>query len=443
MLARIGSFSRGAAGRRRSRKRPASINFAKLNHILLPGDKAGRDRFRRGIWGKLLSPVAWYYDSLSEEGRILVAVSILVGFFGIDVQVSEVYVLWAAIAGLFVGSFAVRGLYRLRRVSIDVLAPRRVTVGEELRFRVVLRNEGERDAFAVRVRGPFLPWDGSWTGRPPTVRHLRAGAEEIAEIGARFVARGEHHLDPFGACALVPLGLTVGRAILSGGTKLLVVPKIANVARLSMPVGRRHQPGGVALASRTGESMDLLGVRPYRPGDPVKHLHAKTWARVRVPVVREYQEEYFSRVGVVLDTGTRDEPALEASISLAAGVIACLSRGEALIDLLVVGGELHDLTIGRHLGFLEQALDLLACVEPSKEPVSAGDLLARLAPHLGRLSCVIVVTTSPDREMEERIRGHGVACSTLVVGDEAGAEIGPHTRVVSVAAIGAGEALSL
>jgi hypothetical protein len=65
-------------------------------------------------------------------------------------------------------------------VSIDVLAPRRVTVGEELRFRVVLKNAGERDLFAVRVRGPFLPWDGRWSGKAPTVRVLRAGTEEVA-----------------------------------------------------------------------------------------------------------------------------------------------------------------------------------------------------------------------------------------------------------------------
>ena len=29
---------------------------------------------------------------------------------------------------------------------------------------------------------------------------------------------------------------------------------------------------------------------------------ARSWARTGIPVVREYQEEYFSRVGVVVDT---------------------------------------------------------------------------------------------------------------------------------------------
>lgn len=392
-----------------------AFNFAKWNHVLLPDTKAGRDRFRRGFWGKVLTPVSWFYGALSEEGRVLALASILVAFFGLDVQSSDVFLLWAAIAGLFVGSLAVRRFFRLPGVLVRAVTPRRVTVGEEVRFVIAVRNDGPRDALAVRIRGPFLPWDGAWSGRPPTIPHLRAGTESEATLTARFVARGEHHLDPFSAAALVPFGLSVGDAVWSPGVKFLVVPKIANVTRLSMPIGRRHQPGGVALASKTGESMDLLGVRPYRPGDPVKHLHARSWARAGIPVVREYQEEYFSRVGVIVDNSHSDERRFEAVISLAAGVVASLSRGEALIDLLVVGGELHDLTIGRHLGFLEQALDLLAIATSTKKPLLEGELLARLAPHLGRLSAVILVTTSADPALAERIRGHGVACSTLIV----------------------------
>ena len=423
-----------------------AINFAKLNHILLPDTKAGRDRFRRGLWGKVLAPVSWLYGALSDEGRVLAVASLLVAFFGLDVQASDVFLLWSAIAGLFAGSLAVRRLFRMPGAAVRVSCARRVTVGEDMRFAVTVRNDGPRDAFAVRIRGPFLPWDGVWSGRPPSVPHLRAGAESTVEIAARFVARGEHHLDPFGAAALVPLGLAVGEAVWSPGVKFLVVPKIANVVRLSMPIGRRHQPGGVALASKTGESMDLLGVRPYRPGDPVKHLHARSWARAGVPVVREYQEEYFSRVGVVVDTTHSSERRFEAVVSLAAGVVACLSRGEALIDLLVIGAELHDLTIGRHLGFLEQALDLLAIAAPARKPPSIDELLARLAPHLSRLSCVMVITTSRDPALAERIRGHGVACATFIV--EAGktgqaAPSAPHVTRVDEGAVLGGEALSL
>ncbi|MCC6554441.1 MAG: DUF58 domain-containing protein [Polyangiaceae bacterium] len=429
-----------------------SVDFARLNHILIPATKAGRDRFRRGPLGRALRPAFGVLAALSDEGRLLAVTSLLVGGLGLDVGSTDVYVLWSALFGILLGSLVLSRAHRLAGVRAEVSAPRRVTVGEEIRFAITLRHEGPRDHRAVRVRGPFLPWDGRWTGEEPRVRLLAAGKGARVEAAARFTSRGEHHLDPFTAAALVPLGLALGPPIETDGCRFLVVPRVARVTRLTLPIGRRHQPGGVPLASKTGESMDLLGVRPYRAGDPVRHLHARSWARAGAPVVREYQEEYFSRVGVVLEAGAADARQLEAALSLAAGVIAHLSRGEALIDLLVVGDRVHDLTIGRHLGFLEQALDLLACVEAGAPRALPDRLLARLAPHLARLSCVIVVAPSWDGgALSERIRGRGVGCTTLVVQrGEGGAADGARdtserrdVRVLAASAIERGEPLSL
>jgi uncharacterized protein (DUF58 family) len=251
------------------------------------------------------------------------------------------------------------------------------------------------------------------------VESLEAGATATVECRARFVARGQHHLDPFLVQAIVPLGLTLGPAVFTESVSFLVVPKIAPVAHLETPVTRRHQPGGVALASKTGESMDLLGIRDYRPGDPLRDLHARSWARLGRPVVREYQEEYFTRIGVVVETDALrgSERQLEAALSLAAGVVERLSRGEALIDLLVVGNQVHTLTLGRSLGFLDQALDLLACVSPSGR-FDASATSSHLGPHLARLSCLVFVALAWESEQQsfvERIQSTGVACRTVVV----------------------------
>ena len=428
------------------------INFARLNHILIPATKTGRDRFRKSLFGKLLGPIVGLYEALSDEGRILTLVSLVVGGFALDVGATQIYLLWSALAGLLVAALGARAAYGMRDVRAEVIAPKRVTIGEDTSFAIVLTSAGDRQRHALRVRGPFLPWDGRWIGEPARVRKLAARGRARVDVRARFVARGEHHLDPFRVAALVPLGLTLGRPVATGGCRFLVVPKIAPLGRLALPVGRRHQPGGVALASKTGESMDLLGVRPYRVGDNVRDLHARSWARLGMPVVREYQEEYFSRIGVVVDTGAgvADERRLEAAISLAAGVVAHLSRGESLIDLLVVGDVVHDLTLGRSLGNLEQALDLLAMVERGPK-LDAEALLARLAQHLPRLSCVIVVSFDGEASsaaangLAERVRGYGVGCKTLLVGKRRSSSgtRGRDTRAVALDAIERGEALSL
>jgi uncharacterized protein (DUF58 family) len=427
------------------------INLAKLNYILIPSTKTDRDRFRESRVGRALAPLIGFSEALSDEGRLVASSAFVLFGFALDVRHTEIYVAWCALVALVVASIALRRGYRLDDVRVEVELPKRVTIAEEMRFALLVRNDGARDHHAIRVRGPFLPWDGKWSGDMPRVRRLASGTSARVEVGCRFAERGEHHLDSFRAAALVPLGLSLGRPVRSTGCRFLVVPKIARVERLALPVGRRHQPGGVALASKTGESMDLLGVRPYRAGDAVRDLHAKSWARLGEPVVREYQEEYFSRIGVVVDTdlvaaeagGAKDpERLLEAAISLAAGVVAHLSRGEALIDLLVAGDRVHELTLGRSLGFLEQALDLLACVKPA--PRMAPDaLVGRLATHLARLSCVIVVALGrDDRDLAERIRGYGVACTVIAVGEH-GAVRDRESKTVAAESIERGEALAL
>jgi uncharacterized protein (DUF58 family) len=392
-------------------------NFARLNHVLIPGTKEGRDRLRAGWVGKFAWPVAVAYGALTDEGRMLSVLMVIVGGFGVDVRNTELYVLWAMLAAVLCASILVRPLYALRGVRVAVAAPRRVLVGEELVFGVTISNQGPRDLSAVRVSGPFLPWDGRWTGSLPGISRLKRGESARVELRARFVARGEHHLDPFHAAALVPLGLARGRALATTGTRFLALPRIARVVQVTLPETRRDQMGGVALASKTGDSMELLGVRPYRAGDPIRHLHARSWARTGVPIVREYHEELFRRVAVVLEIDETDEARAEAAISLAAGVVSQLARGEAIIDLLVAGERLHDLTLGRNLGFLEQALELLACTDVPRTPGShAAALLAQIEPHLDRLSSVIVVDAGARAaEIVDRVRAFGVGVLWLQV----------------------------
>ena len=394
------------------------IDFQRLNHVLIPKTKEDRDRFRASRFGRMVMPIGRLFGLLTDEGRTLLIVTLVAGAFSVDVRRTTAYIFFSAMFGLIVGSLATAVRLRLVGVELEVLAPRRVTKGELVTFSVVCRRRGgTAPTPPVRVRGPFLPWDGTWVERANHELVIAPNASARTTLVARFVARGIHHLDSFSAAAVAPLGISCGPNIESGATKVHVVPRIARVERLPLTIVARHQPGGVALASKRGESMDLLGVRPYRPGDPMRDLHARSWARTGVPVVREYQQEYFTRVGVVLDTDTADLDQLEAAIELAAGVIAKLSRGEALVDVLVVGERVHELTLGRSLGTLDQALDLLSTVERGKK-LEAAAMIARIRPYLERLSSVVLVTVAEDAEREalvQAIEDSGIRCARLAV----------------------------
>ncbi len=412
------------------------IDFARLNHILIPKGKEERDKFRQSWFGRIVVPlVSAVWGSLTDEGRSLAVATFVVGAIGVDVRSTSTYLFFSILAGILAGSLTAASRLRLDfhvggvgDVTMSVDAPRRVTVGEPVTFtiscartaRAAKPGRSPEGDLSIRVRGPFLPWDGTWLDEPPAEMRLHQTHCASTRMRARFVLRGLHHLDPFTLAAVAPLGLACGPRRESDAMKIHVVPRVANVVRLPLTTASRHQPGGVALASSSGEAMDLLGVKPYRPGDPVRDIHARSWARTGVPVVREYQQEYFTRVGIVLDTDVDDAERLEAAIELAAGVIAHISGGDALVDVLVVGEAVHELTVGRSLGTLDQALELLATVE-SGPRLHAPQLLARLHPYLDRLSAVVFVALAAGPEhaaVERGFTGRGIACTTLLL-DEA------------------------
>lgn len=394
------------------------MNLARLNQVLI-ASKPLRERLRRARWMRLVRLFSALYRSTTYEGKVGAILLLLVGAVGLQLGNQDVYVVWAALTGLFTASILVRGLYALEGVRLQVRAPQRVTVGDEVVLDIWLENNGPRTHANVRIAGPLLSWDGTWTRRLPVIPLIRPGERVRIRCGVRFFDRGHHFIEPFRAGALLPLGLMLGRLVHSNEVRVTVVPTIARVAALPRPELVKYQPGGIRLASLKGESLELMGVRPYRCGDPVRFLHAKTWARTGRPAVREYQQEYFTRTALVVDTDAskQDAPLLEATLSLAAGLVDYLGRADAVIDVLVTGADVHELTVGRSLGHVDQALDLLSCVKCGS-PLNGPHVLQRLAGHFPRLTAVYVVVLRWDaqrRQLVQRLQSVGVHCHVLVV----------------------------
>ena len=171
-----------------------------------------------------------------------------------------------ALASLLLASLLLAPAYRLDGVSVDVRCPRRVTVGEEIAFTLSFRNDGPAEHRYVRVERPLLPWDGQWRGARRRSPGCPRAGRRARVVHARFVARGEHHIDPLergGARAALAragaLAPDAGRPLRRGPEDRArdVVRRSARTAVTSR-AGSRQRRG-------TGEPTDLLGVRPTAP----------------------------------------------------------------------------------------------------------------------------------------------------------------------------------
>jgi uncharacterized protein (DUF58 family) len=203
---------------------------------------------------------------------------------------------------------------------------------------------------------------------------------------------------------------------------LIVYPKFFPLARLDLPTGRRYQPGGVALVSELGESFEYLGNREYRDGDNVRDMDWRATARAQRLIVREWVEEYMLRAAVILDTFEQgNEEAFERAISVAASVSDFLARQDYLVDIFAAGPNLYHLTAGRSLAYLDQILEILACVEASeKEPFEI--IEPQIEELISRLSTVICIFLDWDQTRQDfatRLRSQGVAMKIIICRDGA------------------------
>ena len=220
-----------------------------------------------------------------------------------------------------------------------------------------------------------------------------------------------------------PLRLAATRAVALPDQVLLVYPRFYSMEEFMVPLGRRYQPGGIPLSSSTGDAIEFVGTREYREGDPVKNIHWRSWARRGEPVVKEYQEEYFCRIALILDTflppraGAKEERAFEATISVVASIADFFSRSDYIVDILAAGPDIYEVSAGRSLAYLENILDVLACLEPCNEPP-----FQTIGPHLfdklAQITTVVAVLQDWDTAREDflgRVQSLGTAVRTLIV----------------------------
>ncbi|MBI3551410.1 MAG: DUF58 domain-containing protein [Elusimicrobia bacterium] len=202
---------------------------------------------------------------------------------------------------------------------------------------------------------------------------------------------------------------------------VVVLPKRYPAPRLELSGNRRYQPGGVSLSSRVGDSQEFMALRDYRPGDPLRRIHWKSWAKTGKPVVKEYEDEYFVRHALVLDTFAAPgaEGVFEEAVSVAASFACSLLTQESLLDLLFVGDKAYCFTAGRGQGGPETLLEVLACAEIcSDKPFSElGASVASRRESLSGCLCVLLAFDDQRRELVRRLRSLGVPVVAAVVSD--------------------------
>lgn len=404
----------------------------------------------------------WVKRRFTRAGLAVLVGLCSVGLLGVDTDDTVAYKLFAPLVCLLGVAVCCSGGFR-GRFGVTRRLPRFGTAGHPFSYPVLVRNLSARrqdeltllenledpvpsfeEWLAVQRREQRQLRSFRFSQRPPrnpfrcvsvkeaVVPALPPNQETAVEVEVTPLRRGVLRLAGATLARPDPLGLFRAFANVTAPQSVLILPKRYLLPPIALPGMMKYQQGGVALASNVGRSEEFVSLRDYRNGDPLRHIHWRSWARAGRPVVKEFEDEFFVRHALVLDTFL-DHPyseELEEAVSVAASFVCTIQTQESLLDLLFIGSEPCCFTAGRGLAQSDQMLEVLASVRACCErPFSALEHL--VLSHIGAVSgciCVLLAWDEARRDFVDKLKGLGIPMMVLVVvgpGQSKGLEPGP------------------
>lgn len=370
----------------------------------------------------------WRKRHFTPAGTMVITTIILSGILGFNILRTTLY----QVLALGVSVLAISFVYSLSgfrpRLKINRILPEYVTLGEKGGYEISIQNGSLKAQKGLvlyeEVHDPRPSFKQLTTQKEP-LEHLRNAwdrktlyfrwlwlvekkqkvrfnpielpdlpAGETIRVKVGFVPRSRGYIHfsgvTFARCDAMGIFNRLHRV--KKDQKILVLPKQYRLTPPQLKSTRQYQPGGICLASAIGDSDEFMSLRNYRPGDPLRNVHWRTFAKTRELVIKEFENEYFVRHLIVLDTvlGSGTEALFESAVSIAASYITPLRTHETIFDLMLVGNQTLSFSWGRGLGRSKKMLEILACVQPC-ETETGFDIAPFIQADLNKFSSAICI----------------------------------------------------
>ncbi len=263
----------------------------------------------------------------------------------------------------------------------------------------------------------------SYDSSPVILPEIKAGETKLIELSCTPLKRGKIQFPDTKLVLPDALGLFQKVIKLAPDTSsITVLPKRYKLPELNLEGISRNEVGGRSVAHATGQTDEVVGLREYRPGDPPKHIHWRSWAKTGKPIVREYEDVFFPRYGLVLDTACPYEKAddFEEAVSIATSFVRSVETKECLLDLIFLNQGARVQTVGKGGAKSDEMLELLATIDVDLEPDWEA-LSKKVLTHSEALSACIIVLVELDDQRKKLIRqwrATGLALLTILITDE-------------------------
>lgn len=355
--------------------------------------------------------------SSTETGR-----AVLIGtvFILMAVLFIPAYGILAALLALQ-GMALVIGYYWRPRIRFVTPTLDSVLAGETVTLTYTLENRARFSAYHLTVALEHLPDAIERISDPVAIPCLRARETRKVTLQVRPQRRGHYEIGRLTCVSSFPFNLFGFGTHASQPNDLVVLPPVYPLEVHTSALGTDAWTRGLQVAGRSGASANYIGNRPYIPGDSPRNIDARAWARLSVPAIKEFHEDYILHAGIVLDTWV-PQPAdedteireLEAGIVLAASAAHALHR-DYILDLLLAGPEMFELTEGTKTSRFARLHETLADVQPARQALPE-ESVWQWVEQLSRLHEVVFVLQGWQSPMASLLQATAhLECSRRVV----------------------------
>jgi uncharacterized protein (DUF58 family) len=251
-----------------------------------------------------------------------------------------------------------------RYTLLHQLSAARLFEGEKTTVTVTLT--AETPLAQVEVLEPLPPSAVVVSGHPRTVRALAAGETARWSYELRLRERGRFTPGTVHLRFWEPSGLVVGEVVRRDPKTLYVYPQAAPLRRLPAPL-RTQASAGNYVSPLVGDGIEPGEIRPFAPGDRVRHVNWRASLRRDRLYVTRYQQEKNADVVLMIDTlsqvGTGSATTLSASLRAGASLAAAYLARKDRVGLIEYGGLLRWIRPGSGRPHFERLLSMLVQAE--------------------------------------------------------------------------------
>ncbi len=421
----------------------------------------------------VLRAAALGFFGLTEAGKVILYG---IGFVALGALIFPAFGVLSVLVWVVLVAFLAGSILR-PKIRISGGLPDRIMAGQTVRLTYVLENVGRFAAYNLWLKfGPALgdePGAIEQVEDGQVISRLGPGQTVEMTIAIRPRRRGYYLIREPVCLSSFPFNLftfSLSQPQRSGPWPIIVLPTFSRLRVAIRGPSRQAPSGSTRFAGRMGFSPEYAGNRPFLPGDSLRQIDSRAWARLSVPATKEYHDDFDYRAALILDTAVseavlrskpREIKELEAAVCLCASVAYSINDA-CLIDLLAAGPDLHQFTDRPRAVRLDKIQEILAGVEPSAERVAgilpairARDALdtleSTLATEFGGISDVFFILLRWGKTYEallEAAARAGCRSVVLLVGGQddpslwAGLEQGLPSRSFDVRVVSAEQVLS-